>query len=411
MSETDSSQSEQWLQSWCRDHGLPNISPSLRCRLQQVIDAYLQWMKDQGHPDSTRDDHQRELEHFIAFVQHGRWGWDQIFSLDVISAFQKQVGKSYGRALRALSWYLFIHQKIKRPIEKHFVPLPPVYEQYLAYRQKSGQVAERTVKQMRRVLVAFYRYLKNADIDLDTLKIDQVDDFLAQFLVGFAPASCRLYRGYLKGFLRYLYHQKNTISRDLAPLVVSRRLYAQNKPPKFLRPNEVQKLFAGLSLCSPNAIRTHAMVHLAFFLGLRPVEIHRIGLDDICFTKAELTIRRRKNDNPIVLPIPPAVLKAVSAYMIGARPQSKCRTLFLSHQSPHGPLCPGAVAYYMTAAIRAAGLKGTAYWLRHTYAQNLLESGASIFEIKQMLGHDKIESTKVYLHVHIKLMRKVLFDE
>jgi site-specific recombinase XerD len=65
----------------------------------------------------------------------------------------------------------------------------------------------------------------------------------------------------------------------------------------------------------------------------------------------------------------------------------------------------------MTAAIRQAGSNGTAYWLRHTYAQNLLESGATIFEIKQMLGHDKIESTKVYLHVHIKLMRKVLFDE
>ncbi len=411
MSETDSSQSEQWLQSWCRDHGLPNISLSLRWRLRQIIDAYLQWMKDQGHSDSARNDHQRELEHFIAFVQHGRLRWDQIFSLDVLSAFKKKVGKSYGRALRALSWYLFIHQKIKRPIEKHFVPLPPVYEQYLAYRQKSGQVTESTVKQMRRVLVAFDQYLKTADIDLGTLKIDQVDDFLAQFLVDFAPATCRLYRGYLKGFLRYLYHQKNTISRDLAPLVVSRRLYAQNKPPKFLRPGEVQKLFAGLSLSSPTAIRTHAMVHLAFFLGLRPFEIHYISLYDICFTKAELTIRRRKNDNPIVLPIPSAVLKAVSAYMIGARPQSKCRTLFLSHQSPHGPLCAGAVAYYMTAAIRQAGLTGTAYWLRHTYAQNLLESGATIFEIMQMLGHDKIESTKVYLHVHIKLMRKVLFDE
>jgi len=411
MSETRSCQSEQWLQSWCQDHGLPNISLSLRHRLQQVIGAYLQWMKDQDYPDGTRDDHQRELEHLIAFVQHGRWGWDQIFSIDVLDLFKKEVGKSYGRALRGLSWYLFVHQKIRRPIEKRFVPLPPVYEQYLAYRQKSGQVCERTVKQIRRVLVAFCQYLKNGDIDLGTLKIEQVDDFLAQFLVGFAPTTCRLYRGYLKGFLRHLYQHKNTISRNLAPLVVGRRLYARNKPPKFFRPNEVQKIFAGLSLCAPTAIRTHAIVHLAFYLGLRPVEIHSIGLDDISFTKAELTIRRRKNDNPIVLPIPPAVLKAISAYMIGVRPQSKCRTLFLSHHGSHGPLCAGAVAYYMTAAIRQAGINGTAYWLRHTYAQNLLESGASIFEIQQMLGHDKIESTKVYLHVHIKLMRKVLFDE
>jgi len=409
MSDTPPCHPEQWLQSWCSDHGLPNISLALRRRLQQAIDGYLQWMKDQGHPDTTRSDHQRELEHLIAFVQHGRLSWDQIFSLDVLELFKKQVGKSYGRALRALSWYLFIHQKIKRPIEKHFVPLPPVYEQYLAYRLKTGQVTESTVKQMRRVLVPFCQYLKTDDIDPGTLKIEHIDNFLAQFLVGFAPATCRLYRGYLKGFLRYLYQHQN--GRNLAPLVVGKRVYARSKPPKFLRPAEIEKLFAGLSLSSPTAIRTYAMVHLAYFLGLRPVEIHSISLDDICFTKAELTIRRRKNDNPIVLPIPPAVLKAVSVYMIGARPDSKCRTLFLSHQSPHGPLCAGAVAYYMTAALREAGLNGTAYWLRHTYAQNLLESGASIYQIKEMLGHDKIESTKVYLHVHIKLMRKVLFDE
>ena len=61
--------------------------------------------------------------------------------------------------------------------------------------------------------------------------------------------------------------------------------------------------------------------------------------------------------------------------------------------------------------MRTAGLKSTAYWLRHTYAQNLLESGVSIFEIKEMMGHDRIQSTKRYLSIHIKMMREVLFDE
>jgi len=46
-----------------------------------------------------------------------------------------------------------------------------------------------------------------------------------------------------------------------------------------------------------------------------------------------------------------------------------------------------------------------------TYAQNLLESGQSIFEIMQMLGHDRVKSSRSYLHVHVTLMRKVLFDE
>ena len=61
--------------------------------------------------------------------------------------------------------------------------------------------------------------------------------------------------------------------------------------------------------------------------------------------------------------------------------------------------------------MKEAGLSSSAYWLRHTYAQNLLECGISIFEIKEMMGHNKIESTKNYLHIHTRLMREVLFDE
>jgi len=61
--------------------------------------------------------------------------------------------------------------------------------------------------------------------------------------------------------------------------------------------------------------------------------------------------------------------------------------------------------------MRKANLPSSAYWLRHTYAQNLLQAGASIFEIKQMMGHDKIQTTQRYLHIYTQLMREVLFDE
>ncbi|NOR23472.1 MAG: tyrosine-type recombinase/integrase [Desulforhopalus sp.] len=49
--------------------------------------------------------------------------------------------------------------------------------------------------------------------------------------------------------------------------------------------------------------------------------------------------------------------------------------------------------------------------LRHTYAQHLLEAGISVFEIKEMLGHDDIEATNRYLHIHLKLMRRVILGE
>jgi site-specific recombinase XerD len=146
-------------------------------------------------------------------------------------------------------------------------------------------------------------------------------------------------------------------------------------------------------------------------MGLRPKEISRISLDDISFSIQQLKIPRRKNTNPVELPMPEQTLKAVAAYVIAARPQSEHRHVFLTRLPPFRPMSPNSVARHITKAMKNANLRSTAYWLRHTYAQNLLETGFSIFEIKEMLGHDKIESTKLYLHVHLKLMRKVLFDE
>jgi integrase/recombinase XerD len=68
----------------------------------------------------------------------------------------------------------------------------------------------------------------------------------------------------------------------------------------------VQTLFASLPLCTPSDIRTYAIVLLAYTLGLRPVEISTITLDDISFRKRELTLPNRKGLNPVMLPLPSA---------------------------------------------------------------------------------------------------------
>ena len=78
---------------------------------------------------------------------------------------------------------------------------------------------------------------------------------------------------------------------------------------------------------------------------------------------------------------------------------------------PYGPVAAARVSCDLSACLKKVNRKATGYWLRRTYAQNLLEAGASYYDIKEMLGHDHIESTKQYLSIHIEMMRKVLFDE
>jgi len=316
-------------------------------------------------------------------------------------------------AIIALSRYLFSQGKIPKPLPNRPPPidLAKIYEDYLSYQQNHRQATARLISSIKRVLVAFDQYLQAHKIDLGSLKIEQVDAFMAEFLAPFAAASCRIYRCNLRGFLKYLYHERNIIKRNLAPFVVGRREYAQAKPPNFLRPEEVKKLFAGLTIGSASDIRTYALVQMGYTMGLRPKEISQISLDDISFSTQQLKVTDRKGKNPVELPMSEHTVKAIAAYVVRARPKSEHRHVFLTMLPPFRPMSPNVVGRHITKAMRNSGLLSTAYWLRHTYAQNLLEAGCSIFEIKEMLGHDKIESTKLYLHVHIKLMRRVLFDE
>jgi integrase/recombinase XerD len=208
-----------------------------------------------------------------------------------------------------------------------------------------------------------------------------------------------------------LHRERRMMNKDLAALLVGPRCFAEQKPPKFLRSQEVKELFASLPLSTPSNIRTYVIVLLAYTLGLRPVEIGHITLDDLSFRKRELTLPNRKALNQVTLPLPEQTIKALAAYLAKARPQSPSRHLFVSIPFPYAPMQSSSVTQCISKAMKQAGLPFSAYALRHTYAQNLLHMGRSIYEIKEMLGHDEIYSTQKYLHIHVDLMRKVLFHE
>ena len=287
--------------------------------------------------------------------------------------------------------------------------LPTDYEQYLDYYKNRCQ-EKRTLQGAKRILSGFNIYLQKSNIDLHKISIEQIDSFLAYYNKNLAQSTCKLYRSYLRGFLRYLY-QEGYIKKNLAFLVVGPPEFARSTPPKFLRPKEVQKLFNSLDLSVRRDMRTYAMVHIAYYLGLRPKEISLITLDDISFRQKEISIKSRKTNTPTKLPLPENTIKAITAYIVGGRPVSDHRCLFLQLVRPYKPIVRNDITRHVGICMQKNNLCASAYWLRHSYAQNLLESGASIYEIKEMMGHKDIDSSRKYLSIHINLMRKVIIDE
>jgi integrase/recombinase XerD len=287
--------------------------------------------------------------------------------------------------------------------------LPEEFEQYLDY-YKAQVRRKRTAQGMRRILSSFNIYLQKLNIALCKISIEQIDHFLALYNKDYSPGSSRMYRSHLRKFLKYLY-QEGYIKKDLAPLVVSPPEFARSKPPKFLRPNEVQKLFNSLDLSNAKDLRTYAAMHIGYYLGLRPQETSLITLDDISFRQKEVFIRSRKNYCPAQLPLPDDTINAITAYIVGGRPESGHRILFLQLIPPYKPLNKNDICRSIRECMHKNNLQASAYWLRHSYAQNLLESGASIYEIKDMMGHKSIDSSRKYLSIHINLMREIILNE
>lgn len=381
--------------------------------LEHAIGEYLEWMATNGYMQSTRESYRRALEHFLSFIKIRRYYWDEVFTLPTLARFNQLKRRNIRFAVTGLSRYLHAQGKVSKPLglEKSSASLGGLFDDYLRYRKKYHQAPERTIRACERVLAAFAAHIQGRHIKIEKLSIEQIDAFLIDFLKGFSDATRSAYRGHLRGFLSYLFHERQLLSRDLAPLVTGPPVFAPTRPPRFLHPDEVKKLFAGLTYETASDLRNAAVIHLAYMLGLRPQEIRSLKLDDINFGKAEICLRQRKNNRPDKLPLPEPAVKALAAYLVGGRGASEHRTLFLTLHPPCRPLSPTAVSHCIRNCLRKAGLDAIAYWLRHTYAQNLLEIGSSLYEVKEMLGHDSIESTRKYLHIHLKLMRKVLFDE
>jgi len=412
MADPRTEQSIEWLDWYSRQYGPAQKDPTVVPRLSRAIGAYLDWMRSVDYTSASCQLHRRQLMLFLSFVKNRRFDWQQLFCEKTRNHFKKLSGLHTTAALNGLCRYLAEDDQIESLLPRQPQPrkLSGLFEDYVRYCRQSRHRSVRQSNSIRRVLSALCEYLDKNQIAINRLRIEVLDAFMAEFCKPFLPTTCRNYRSIVRGFLRYLYQQQ-TLKKDLAPLLVGAVQFAKAKPPKFLRPHEVKQLFESLAVSSAKDLRTYAIVHLAYSLGLRPVEISGLQLDDVSFGKAQIRLTRRKNDAPLELPIAEQTLKAIVAYMVGGRPESKDRHLFLSLHAPHGPIVPGLVGRCIQEAMHRAGLKASAYWLRHSYAQHLLSAGASIYEIKEMLGHGHIESSRKYLHIHTDLMREVIVDE
>jgi site-specific recombinase XerD len=154
--------------------------------------------------------------------------------------------------------------------------------------------------------------------------------------------------------------------------------------------------------------RDYAMLVLLARLGLRPGEVASLRLDDIDWRAGELSIMG-KGHRIERLPLPVDVGQAVAEYLRDSRPATaEGRTVFVRYRAPHRPLSVTGVTDTVNRAAQRAGLGCIrAHRLRHSAATALVQAGAGLAEVGQVLRHRSLLSTSIYAKVDTEGLREL----
>ena len=212
----------------------------------------------------------------------------------------------------------------------------------------------------------------------------------------------------LRGYFRY----RATLGDRVHQLIGVANFPAnwqQASLPKTLSNSEVECLLAALVHDGTAALRTAAIVHCALDLGLRSCEVAHLGLDDIDWSAATITLRGTKGRREDVMPLPAATGQAIADYLKYERPPTSNRGVFVRNIAPRDqPVGPDLIRKSIRQAYARAGLPYTrSHLLRHTMASRLLAGGSSLKEVADVLRHRSLNTTLIYAKLDSKNLAEV----
>ena len=182
-------------------------------------------------------------------------------------------------------------------------------------------------------------------------------------------------------------------------------------PAEPLSTPQIRALLAIPDTRDPLGIRDRAILETFYSTGLRRSELAHLQISDLNRERGTLQIRQGKGQKDRVVPIGGSAEKWLARYTDHVRPRLQLETtqraLFLTGYG--GPFNPDVISRKVSSAMKKAeiGRPGSCHLLRHTCAAHMLEGGADIRQIQQLLGHEKLETTAIYTQVSILQLKEV----
>ncbi len=283
---------------------------------------------------------------------------------------------------------------------------------FKTYLTKQRGLSPRSIYHTLRFADRFMDHRFGADMfDLASLRAADAVGFVQYLLSRGRPYRDKTAVTHLRTFFQYLFARGITTT-NLALSVPSAAATYDKRLPRHLSPDGVEAVLDWVRRNPRHGVRDYAMLLLMARLGLRAPEIVRIELDDIDWRAGELTIRGKGKLHDRV-PITPEIGEALSRYLREERGSTDSRTLFVTQRAPHRPFKESQIVNALIKdALDATGQKPAtpyvgSHILRHSLATQLINHGASLDEVGDMLRHRSRGSTMIYARLDIEGLRSI----
>lgn len=280
-------------------------------------------------------------------------------------------------------------------------------QQFADYLRVERGLAVNTVKSYRRDLAGFANFLSDNGLDSisDATRLD-VAGYLAHLRrSGLASSTVDRKTDALRAFYRFLVAEKYA-EDDPTRLIESSRSWS--KLPGVLSVEEVQLLLDQPDTSNPLGLRDKVILEIMYATGLRVSELTELRVTDLNLEIGYIRCMGKGNKERVV-PVGSKAIKAIQNYLNSGRPLLNPRDDHLLLNYRGKKLTRDGVRKIIQKIAKSAGIQKNVspHTLRHCFATHLLERGADLRSLQEMLGHADISTTQIYTHVDSKRLRDV----
>lgn len=273
-------------------------------------------------------------------------------------------------------------------------------ERYLSVLSNERGRSHHTIRNYRSDISHFLSWLAGGDRNLHDLNRADYRDYLSQLQSeGMAEASVRRRASTIRSFTRHLAGAKQ-LEHD--PLVLAKSPKATSTLPTVLNHDEIAALISAPDTSKPSGLRDRAILEVLYGAGLRVSELVGIRTTDYDTDHNALRVRGKGNKQRVAL-LGRSAREWLLRYLRDGRPalssERSDRWLWLNRFG--GPLSARAVQIMVRRHAQQAGLADDVHphLLRHSFATHMLDGGADVRVVQELLGHASVSTTQIYTHV------------